>query len=118
MFRALVPAGFMPMRDEHGQLAIMFCPGVSATSLVAADPHAHHLHHGEGGEHSDPGHASGHGLCPYALSAGPALGWTIYSHALAAQRTDFNQPGDPAGIIVATIERAQRARAPPLQLRA
>ncbi len=119
MFRALVPAGFMPMRDEQGGLAIMFCPGVSDTSLAVrgGDPHAHHAHHTADGGHSDSGHA-GHGLCPYALSAGPALGWTSYSCALAAQRTDFHQPGDQPGIVIATIERAQRARAPPFELRA
>ena len=96
IFRALVPAGFMPMRDERGELAIMRCTG--------GDPHAHHAQPMAGGGHSGSGHAAGHGLCPFALSAGPALGWV-------------NSPGEPAGVVVATIERAQSARAPPFLLR-
>jgi hypothetical protein len=116
IFRAMVPAGFMPMRGEHGELAIMFCPGVTdAPASVAGDPHAHHH---MGGEHSAGEHGSVHVPCPYALSAGPALGWAIDSCVATAQRTEFTGLRESFGIVAATIERAQSARAPPFLLRA
>jgi hypothetical protein len=105
--RALVPSGFMPMRDEQGHLSLMFCPGeVPAPALASPDPHAHHRHH--------PGEASaGHTICPYSLSAGPALAYSVDVAVVLPPRVDFRPPPRQVYPLVETILRAQSARAPP-----
>ena len=107
-FRALVPAGFMPMRDEQGGLSLMFCPGdVAAPVLASPDPHAHHHHHHPGGS------AAGHTICPYALSAGPALAYSVDVAGVLPLRVDFRPPARPVYPLVQKILRAQSARGPP-----
>src|SRR5262245_32692566 len=74
LLRAAIPAGLMPVFDRHGGFALQLCPGVSGAGGV---PH----HHADQGQHgTQRGDTSGgsHGaLCPFALSAGPALAGTI-----------------------------------------
>jgi hypothetical protein len=108
--RALVPAGFMPMRDEQGRLALMLCPG------EAPDPHARHHHHHHPGSPADgnDGSASGHTLCPYALSAGPALAYSFEVQAPPALRVEFAALPRHADPLVDTLLRVQTARAPPI----
>ncbi len=115
--RALVPAGFMPMRDEQGRLALMLCPGeVPATTPgFAADPHAHHHHYHPGsptggGDES----AAGHTLCPYALSAGPALAFSFEVQVPPALRVEFAALPRHLDPWVDTLLRKQTARAPPV----
>jgi hypothetical protein len=108
--RALVPSGFMPMRDEQGQLSLMFCPGevpAAALASASADPHAHHHHHHPGGA------AAGHTICPFALSAGPALAYSVDVAVVLPQRFDFRPPARPVYPLVQTFLRAQSARGPP-----
>lgn len=114
IYRALIPAGFMPMRDAGGRLAIVFCPGGSA---VAVQPqHEHHHHHD--GMSPDAGginHAAHEqNVCPYALSAGAALAYAVPVHV-----AEFASPQGPVtsnypSVVSATITRSQSARAPPV----
>ncbi len=115
--RALVPAGFMPMRDEQGHLSLMLCPGEVpvAAAGMAADPHAHHHHHHPGSpEGANEGAGTQHTLCPYALSAGPALAYSFAVHVPAALRVEFAVLPRHADPLVDTFLRAQTARAPPI----
>jgi hypothetical protein len=112
IFRALIPAGFMPMRDPDGRLAIVFCPGASVpASHAGQDPvHAHHHHHG--------GHATdAQDVCPFALSAGPALAYAVPVHAALTARPDSAPPANYSSIHIAAIARSQSARAPPVPRR-
>jgi hypothetical protein len=110
--RALVPSGFMPMRDEQGRLSLTFCPGEVAIVGAGADPHAHHHHHPgiPGGTH-DGSHA--HTVCPFALSAGPALAYTGDITATPPLRVDLQIAARHVDPLIQTLLRAQSARAPP-----
>jgi hypothetical protein len=114
LLRALTPVGFMPMHDAQGGLYLAFCPGIGDTMLPpleSDDPHRHHhaMHdHGDGT--SAPQH---HNVCPYALSAGPALAYSVPSVPGPASLVSAAPAPDYSSISVPTIERAQSARAPP-----
>jgi hypothetical protein len=110
--RALVPSGFMPMRDEQGRLSLMFCPGEVAVVAAAADPHAHHHHHPgtPGGSH---GGSPGHTVCPFALSAGPALAYAADITATPLLRVDLQSAARHVDPLIQTLLRAPSARAPP-----
>jgi hypothetical protein len=114
--RALVPAGFMPMRDEQGRLAVMLCPGeVTISGLTSSvDPHVHHHHHhpGSAGGAHDASHP-GHTICPFTLSAGPALAYSVDIQAVPPQRVDFAASTRHVNPLIDTILRAQTARGPP-----
>ena len=115
LYRAAIPTGFMPMVDEHGQLALVFCPGEVA---VRGTQHVHGAHHDR---HHDDSMGSGGSssqlvLCPFALSAGPAPLPDVLVVPNRAAR-----PLDVAAEIAAesfspSIVRAQSARAPPVTL--
>lgn len=123
LLRALTPVGFMPMHDAQGDLYLAFCPGVGDTlppASAADDPHrGHHGAHDHAGM-QHPGTPAGdnpapsqHNLCPYALSAGPALAYTVPPvSAPAPVPTRAPAPDYPTPSLP-TIERAQSARAPP-----
>jgi len=113
LLRALTPVGFMPMHDAQGGVFLAFCPGIGDTllpSMVADDPHRYHHAMHDGDATSTPQH---HNVCPYALSAGPALAFSVpgvLAHApLAAEILAPNY----STVSLPTIERAQSARAPP-----
>jgi hypothetical protein len=113
LLRALTPVGFMPMHDAQGGLYLAFCPGIGDTLLpsLADDPHRHHhALHDHGGGKSAPQH---HNVCPYALSAGPALAYSVPSVPAFAPYAAAAPAPDYSSISVPTIERAQSARAPP-----
>ena len=105
--RALLPSGLMPMRDEQGHLSLMVCPGeVPTPGLASSDPHAHHHHH-------PGGSAAGHTICPFALSAGPALAYSVDVTVVLPLRVAFSPLPTPAYPLVDTFLRAQSARGPP-----
>ena len=130
MLRALTPVGYMPMHDERGELYLAFCPGIGETLLPPAatdDPHrghrgmhaqSEHVQHGHGaaharapsGEQPAPRH---HEVCPYALSAGPALAYAVPDSPAAAARSPATPSPAYLSVSLPPIERAQSARAPP-----
>jgi hypothetical protein len=118
LLRAFLPVGFMPVAATDGWIG--FCPGAGALPpalAASAAPHHHHDHHsqdaGAGGAPDDPSPAH-HAPCLFAAGSFPAfspavLGFAPPSraavrHLLAAQAHT---------VAVASIERAQSARAPP-----
>lgn len=123
MLRALTPVGFMPMHDAQGDLYLAFCPGIGDTMLppMADDPHRGHpgmhdhgTHHpGTAEQAGDPHAPQHHNLCPYALSAGPALAYAAPDLSAPAPLPAFAPPPDHPTASLPTIERAQSARAPP-----
>ncbi len=128
LLRALTPVGFMPMHDAQGSLYLAFCPGIGDTMLppMADDPHRDHhgathdhaaLHdhaavhaHGAAGVEPAPQH---HNVCPYALSAGPALAHVVPFLAAPAPVATAAPAPDYPSLSLPTIYRAQSARAPP-----
>ena len=114
LLRALTPVGFMPMHDAQGGVYLAFCPGIGDTQLpplVADDPHRHH--------HAMPDHGDGtsapqhHNVCPYALSAGPALAFSVPAVPMDAPLAAAILAPNYSTVSLPTIERAQSARAPP-----
>ena len=114
LLRVLTPVGFMPMYDARGDLYLAFCPGIGDTTLppMAGDPHRNHhaMHDHDGGDTPAPQH---HNLCPFALSAGPVLAHSVPDVAASLPRAVAASPGGYPVLSIATIERAQTARAPP-----
>jgi hypothetical protein len=113
LLRALTPVGFMPMHDAQGGLYLAFCPGIGDTllpPLLSDDPHRHHhaMHDHDG--QSAPRH---HDVCPYALSAGPALAYSVPSVPGPATFVAEAPAPHYSSVSVPSIERAQSARAPP-----
>jgi hypothetical protein len=120
LLRAFTPAGFMPMHDAHGDLYLAFCPGLSDTLLLPSagdDPHrGHHAMHDHSTAHSMGGALPAslhHDLCPYALSAGPALAYAVPIVSAPVSPVDAAPPPDYPTAPVPSIYRAQSARAPP-----
>lgn len=117
LLRALTPVGFMPMHDTQGGLYLAFCPGIGDTMLppLVDDPHRDHhpqghAKHDHGDGKSAPQH---HNVCPYALSASPALAYSVPSVPALAPHTAGASAPDYSSVSIPTIERAQSARAPP-----
>ena len=109
LFRAAIPAGFMPMLDDDGRLGIMFCPGEVAVPQ-AGDLHAaHHHHHPEAGKPASTQHT----LCPFALSASPAPLPIVSASIGDLPRPIYIAAPDTDRAFSPTIVRAQAARAPP-----
>jgi hypothetical protein len=126
LLRALTPVGFMPMHDAQGDLYLAFCPGIGDTMLPPAatdDRHRghHDMHGGALHDHGtvpsagkDADHPSQHhNLCPYALSAGPALAYAAPHVSTPAPLLAAAPTPDFPTVSLPTIERAQSARAPP-----
>jgi len=117
LFRAAIPAGFMLAFDAQGRLSLQICPGAveaPAGRGAAADPHAHHHHdHSGAGGKGDAEHGAHSGVCPFALSAGPALAGSFLSATIAAPLATQVAGEAPSTRTVASIDRAQSARGPP-----
>ena len=119
LLRALTPIGFMPMHDAQGDFYLAFCPGIGDTlppALPGDDPHRDHRHQHHGQAMPDPGDAKPapqHEVCPYALSAGAALAYSVPDVSAHAPHTAAAPAPDYSTLSLPTIERAQSARAPP-----
>ena len=110
LLRAAIPAGLMPVFDAHGGFALQLCPGISGAH--ASHHHAHADHTGSQGRGDTSTGAHG-ALCPFALSAGPALAGT-FVHELESVVVATFVPDDATSVAaVTTILRAQFARGPP-----
>jgi hypothetical protein len=117
LYRAAIPAGFMPMVDEQGQLALVFCPGEVAVRDINIVHATHHHSHHDNTTHSGDSFKQ-HVPCPFALSAGPS--------PLPVLSVVPSPPANPAHVAAdilskafsPTIVRAQSARAPPALLHA
>lgn len=109
LLRAAIPAGFMPAVDARHGLVLEICPGVASPGMQhgSAPGHAHH-HHGD----STP--RAHDGLCPFALSAGPALASAFVFEPAPAVVAVFDGHDPLTTRIITTLERAQSARGPPL----
>jgi hypothetical protein len=117
LYRAAVPAGFMPMVDEQGQLALVFCPGEVEVRDVN-DVHAAH-HHSHHGDSANTGQSpKQHVPCPFALSAGPSPLPDILVAPDVPASPSHVAAETPSRIFSPTIVRAQSARAPPALLHA
>ena len=111
LFRALIPAGFMPAIASDGAFGLQFCPG---TDQAAMDTRSAHFHH-HGGASGDSGDTMGHGqlLCPFAATVGPAPLPALTALVIAP---DYNQPVPSRPVsrdTIPTIIRTQSPRAPP-----
>ena len=131
LFRAAIPAGFMPMVGADGRLTLELCPATVVAQVGAGDSaaahHAHEAHdhgthesnsassHSGAGHHHDSGTAGhDHIPCLFAASAGSAPLPALF--ALASVAVDRSaEPSDVAeGAFTPTIVRAQTARGPPI----
>jgi hypothetical protein len=113
LYRAGIPAGFMPMMNADGRLTLELCSGVAIAAPAGHEHHAHH-HHGDGDHGHDHSKDSGaHTLCPFAATAGPA---PLPGQALPATAIRTSTAA-LASVLVSisspTILRSQRSRAPP-----
>jgi len=124
LYRALIPAGFMPTVGADGALTLEFCPGETspAVSIEAIHGHAHHgdravmghIYTHESTDPSSPGQQ--HVPCPYALSATPALAPAIAAEVHLAFDVLVPRASDATDIFSPSIVRAQSSRAPPVLL--
>ena len=118
LFRAAIPAGFMPVFDSQRGLILAICPGVAGIPGYGpqSTAHAHHHPHaGHGGPGKDGDQAAGShgGMCPFALSSGFALAGTFTADGAFAEATT-HEAGEATATLAATrFERAQSARGPP-----
>jgi hypothetical protein len=107
------------MHDAQGDLYLAFCPGAGETAMsmsmpmpmpMPADGHAHH-HHDAGATGTE---TPRHEVCPYALSAGPALAYATPTLHSPPPRVDAPPAPHYSAFFLPTIDRAQSARAPPI----
>ena len=129
LYRALIPAGFMPVVDGSGRLTLEICPGEISTPLDLAATVAHaHLGHHRSAEAMESSAAHQHGPagtsdsssttehpvpCPYALSATPGPTPTLAAMAAVAPDALHLRLDDAALVFSPTVLRAQSPRAPP-----
>jgi len=134
LFRAAIPAGFMPMVGADGRLALELCPaavsvqvgaGDSAAVLLSHDTHEAHHHdahdansassHSGARHHHDSG-TTGHDHVPclFAASAGSAPLPALFDSASVAVDRSADRSEVTEGAFTPTIVRAQAARGPPV----
>jgi hypothetical protein len=119
LFRALVPAGFMPLVDATGSMTLGFCPGsVPAHAehhAAHAGHHAEHSQHDHGSGSDDPAGAHHHAPCLFAASAGgaPAPALQVLGISLLPMRVQLS-PAGAVAVALPTIVRAQWSRGPPI----
>ena len=114
LLRLLLPAGFMPVAAAGG-VRIGLCPGEAAMAVHAGTHAAHVLHHaGHSGGAGEPG-SEHHAPCLFAASAAPAVAPDSLASVVPAVAAIRVAPSPRAGTgAIASIRRAQSARAPPL----
>jgi hypothetical protein len=119
LFRALVPAGFMPLVDATGSMTLGLCPGsVPAQAehhAAHAGHHAVHSRHDHSSGSDDPAGAHHHAPCLFAASAGgaPAPALHVLGIGLLPVRLRLS-PAGAVAIALPTIVRAQWSRGPPI----
>jgi len=110
LYRALIPAGFMPAIGSDGALRLQFCPGADRAAADTRPVHAHH-HGGASGDSGGAGH--GQLLCPFAATAGPAPLPAMTALVVASVDSQPVVSRPVSRDTVPTIIRTQSPRAPP-----
>jgi len=125
LFRAAIPAGFMPMVGADGRLTLELCPATVVAQVGAGDSAAaHHAHHHDASSapsHSGAGHNHDHGTaeqshvpCLFAASAGSAPLPALLDPASVAVEQSPERSEVAGRAFTPTIVRAQAARGPPI----
>jgi len=106
LFRALVPAGFMPAQAENGAIVMQLCAGFGTKSVV--------VDLGDGAAtHDGANQLFDHSPCGFAATAAAAPPPADVAFAASSTPASLTTRGD-AGSIVPSIVRAHSPRAPPL----
>jgi hypothetical protein len=106
LFRALVPAGFMPAQAEDGRIVMQMCSGFSTKSVVV-DLGTDSANHDSGSQLFD------HSPCGFTASGlvpTPAIAQFPVTTPLDTLATSAGTQS----IVIASIRRAHSPRAPPL----
>lgn len=117
LFRALIPAGFMPMLSSDGTIVMELCSGFTTKSVVVhLDAHADHAGHHTGAEEpAAPSHGDlfEHSPCGFAVAA------TGAPPPVAPSFPDASSLASPVletfaiGAVLPSIHRSQTPRGPP-----
>lgn len=107
LFRALIPAGFMPVQGAHGEIVMQLCSGFATKSVVVSFDDA---------DGPTNGHATlfDESPCGFAAGAAPPLPVVALPafEPLAGARAEPSHSS--AGASPASILRSQSPRAPPV----
>jgi hypothetical protein len=107
LFRALVPAGFMPAQAENGEIVMQLCSGFSTKSVV--------VDMGTGSATHDGSRALfDHTPCGFTAAGMAAPPPSVVVFAATSTPAALTARGDSGAVIVASITRAHSPRAPPL----
>ena len=107
LFRALVPAGFMPAQAEDGRIVMQLCAGFGTKSVV--------VHLGESGASHDNGsELFDHAPCGFTAAAIAAPPPAADAFAISSTPDSPTTHADTASVVVPSIQRAHSPRAPPL----
>lgn len=107
LFRALIPAGFMPAQAENGEIVMQLCAGFGTKSVV--------VDFGPGHASQDPGaQLFDHSPCGFAAAAVSAPPPTPLTLSTSATADSLANPSDTGSVITPVLQRAHSPRAPPL----
>lgn len=107
LFRALVPAGFMPAQAANGEIVMQLCSGFSTKSVVV-DLGT------ESGTHDSGSALFDHTPCGFT-AAGLSAPPVVHAGFAAVRHLDqATTPRDVHATVVPSITRAHSPRAPPL----
>jgi hypothetical protein len=107
LFRALVPAGFMPAQAENGEIVMQLCSGFGTKSVVV-DLGTGSATHDGGSQLFD------HSPCGFAAAAVAAPPPADFAFAVGSTPDALTTRGDAGSVTVPSIVRAHSPRAPPL----
>jgi len=107
LFRALVPAGFMPAPAANGEIVMQLCSGFSTKSVVV-DLGSGSVSHDSGSTLFD------HTPCGFTAAGMAAPPVTHSMFAAASGPDEVAIPQDVRASVVPSITRAHSPRAPPL----
>jgi len=106
LFRALVPAGFMPAHAENGEIVMQLCSGFSTKAVV--------VDLGTGSGTHDSNQLFEHSPCGFTAAGISAPPPSVAVFAATSTPDSLPTHGDSGSVIVASITRAHSPRAPPL----
>jgi Protein of unknown function (DUF2946) len=107
LFRALVPAGFMPAQAENGEIVMQLCSGFGTKSVVV-DMGTGSATHDSGSLRFD------HSPCGFTAAAIAAPLPADVAFAVSSTPASLTTRGDAGSVIVPSIFRAHSPRAPPV----
>lgn len=104
MFRAAIPAGYMPSADTSGRVSLVMCSAVDVTASSTSG----------GTDRHNPDNARGNSPCHFAASAAlaplPDSGWSAWLDV----PTDFITRDNAHEVRLPAVVRAQSPRGPPV----